>query len=63
MPEPEAVSAATGSVAGPDNGEVSGTGVLAGTGAPPFLDWFALAATVLLVGGLALVLGSRRRRS
>ena len=42
---------------------LSGTGALADTGAPPFLDWFAVAATVLLVGGLALVLGSRRRRS
>ena len=47
----------------PDNGDAPGTGVLADTGAPPFLDWFAVAGTVLLVGGLALVLGSRRRRS
>jgi hypothetical protein len=62
-PEAGAVSAATSSVTGPDNGDVSGTSVLADTGAPPFLDWFAVAATLLLVGGLALVLGSRRRRS
>ena len=45
---------------GPDDGY--GGGSLPDTGAPPFLGWLALAGTVLLVGGLALVLGSRRRR-
>ena len=57
------VSAATTSLTNPDNGGTPGADVLAGTGAPPFLDWFLGAATLLLVGGLVLVVGSRRRRS
>jgi hypothetical protein len=46
---------------GPDDGY--GGGSMPDTGAPPFLGWFALAGALLMVGGLALVLGARRRRS
>ena len=44
-------------------GAGTGAGDLADTGAPPFLGWTTGAGVAILVGGLTLLLVSRRRRS